>query len=54
MQNKRRDADVFGSIYNKLFKKYRHLISDSRSTIFICCVFWRTRIKIGKNHLLKI
>lgn len=28
--NKRRDADVFGSIYNKLLKKYGHLISDSR------------------------
>jgi hypothetical protein len=28
--NKRRDADVFGSIYNKLLKKHGHLISDSR------------------------
>ena len=28
--NKRRNADVFGSIYNQLLKKYGHLISDSR------------------------
>ena len=28
--NKRRDADVFGDIYNKLLKKYGHHISDSR------------------------
>lgn len=28
--NKRRDADVFGSIYNRLLKQYGHLISDSR------------------------
>lgn len=28
--NKRRDADVFGKIYNKLFKQYHHLFSDSR------------------------
>jgi len=28
--NKRRDANVFGSIYNELLKKYGHLISDSR------------------------
>lgn len=28
--NKRRDADVFGSIYNGLLKKYGHLLSDSR------------------------
>ncbi|MCB9015629.1 MAG: IS4 family transposase [Lentimicrobiaceae bacterium] len=28
--NKRRDADVFGDIYNKLLKKYGHFISDSR------------------------
>ena len=28
--NKRRDADVFGNIYNELLKKYGHYISDSR------------------------
>ena len=28
--NKRREASVFGAIYNKLFVKYGHLISDSR------------------------
>ena len=28
--NKRRDSSVFGKIYNKLFLKYGHLISDSR------------------------
>ena len=28
--NKRRDANVFGNIYNELLKKYGHLISDSR------------------------
>lgn len=28
--NQRRDADVFGSIYNKLFSQYGHLFSDSR------------------------
>lgn len=28
--NQRRDADVFGAIYNKLFIKYGHYISDSR------------------------
>lgn len=28
--NKRRDADVFGSIYNGLLKQYGHLLSDSR------------------------
>jgi Transposase DDE domain/Domain of unknown function (DUF4372) len=28
--NQRRDADVFGIIYNKLFFKYGHYISDSR------------------------
>ena len=28
--NKRRDSSVFGSIYNKLLRKYGHLISDSR------------------------
>jgi Transposase DDE domain/Domain of unknown function (DUF4372) len=28
--NQRRDADVFGIIYNKLFLKYGHYISDSR------------------------
>jgi IS4 transposase len=28
--NQRRDASVFGKIYNKLFFKYGHLISDSR------------------------
>ncbi len=28
--NKRRDADVFGDIYNKLLKQYGHFISDSR------------------------
>jgi hypothetical protein len=28
--NKRRNADVFGSIYNQLLKKYSNLISDSR------------------------
>ncbi len=28
--NKRRDADVFGSIYNGLLKQYGHFISDSR------------------------
>ncbi|NJO92300.1 MAG: IS4 family transposase [Chloroflexia bacterium] len=28
--NKRRDASVFGKIYNKLLLKYGHLISDSR------------------------
>ena len=28
--NQRRDADVFGMIYNQLFLKYGHIISDSR------------------------
>jgi hypothetical protein len=28
--NKRRDADVFGNIYNQLLRKYGHYISDSR------------------------
>jgi hypothetical protein len=28
--NKRRDADVFGEIYNQLLKKYSHVFSDSR------------------------
>lgn len=28
--NKRRDSSVFGSIYNKLLRKYGYLISDSR------------------------
>ena len=28
--NQKRDADVFGSIYNKLFLQYGHLFSDSR------------------------
>jgi len=28
--NKRRDADVFGIIYNKLLKKYSYILSDSR------------------------
>lgn len=28
--NKRRDASVFGIIYNKLLRKYGHLLSDSR------------------------
>ena len=28
--NKRRDADVFGKIYNKLLKKYSYILSDSR------------------------
>jgi IS4 transposase len=28
--NKRRDADVFGDIYNRLLRKYGHYISDSR------------------------
>jgi len=28
--NQRRNADVFGTIYNKLFVKYGHYISDSR------------------------
>lgn len=28
--NKRRDADVFGTIYNELLRKYGHFISDSR------------------------
>ena len=28
--NKRRNADVFGNIYNELLKKYGHFISDSR------------------------
>ena len=28
--NKRRDAEVFGEIYNQLFKKYNHVFSDSR------------------------
>lgn len=28
--NQRRDAEVFGSIYNKLFIRYGHLFSDSR------------------------
>jgi hypothetical protein len=28
--NKRRDSSVFGIIYNKLLRKYGHLISDSR------------------------
>jgi len=28
--NKRRDASVFGGIYNKLLREYGHLISDSR------------------------
>lgn len=28
--NRRRSADVFGSIYNKLLKKYGHYLSDSR------------------------
>ena len=28
--NKRRDADVFGDIYNKLLRQYGHYISDSR------------------------
>jgi hypothetical protein len=28
--NKRRDAEVFGSIYNSLVKKYNHILSDSR------------------------
>jgi hypothetical protein len=28
--NKRRDADVFGNIYNELLKKHGHFISDSR------------------------
>lgn len=28
--NKRRDADVFGMIYNKLLKQYGHFLSDSR------------------------
>jgi len=28
--NERRDADVFGNIYNKLLLKYGHVISDSR------------------------
>jgi hypothetical protein len=28
--NKRRDADVFGEIYNQLLKKYNHVFSDSR------------------------
>lgn len=29
--NIRRDADVFGKIYNKLLKQYGHLLSDSRT-----------------------
>jgi len=28
--NKRRDAEVFGEIYNQLLKKYNHVFSDSR------------------------
>jgi len=28
--NQRRDAEVFGQVYNKLFVKYGHLFSDSR------------------------
>ncbi|HHH54567.1 MAG TPA: IS4 family transposase [Bacteroidetes bacterium] len=28
--NKRRDAEVFGEIYNQLLKKYSHVFSDSR------------------------
>ena len=28
--NGRRDSDVFGKIYNKLFVKYGHVFSDSR------------------------
>jgi len=28
--NQRRDADVFGLIYNELFRKYGHVFSDSR------------------------
>jgi hypothetical protein len=28
--NQRRDAEVFGIIYNKLFRKYGHVFSDSR------------------------
>jgi hypothetical protein len=28
--NQRRDADVFGIIYNELFRKYGHIFSDSR------------------------
>jgi len=27
--NKRRDAEVFGEIYNQLLKKYKHIFSDS-------------------------
>ncbi len=27
--NKRRDAEVFGEIYNQLLKKYNHVFSDS-------------------------
>jgi len=28
--NQRRDAEVFGQVYNKLFVQYGHLFSDSR------------------------
>jgi hypothetical protein len=28
--NKRRDAEVFGNIYNLLLKRYTHILSDSR------------------------
>jgi hypothetical protein len=28
--NERRDADVFGTIYNKLLRQYGHYLSDSR------------------------
>ncbi len=33
--NKRRDADVFGYIYNQLLLQYGHYISDSRIKQFI-------------------
>ena len=33
--NQRRDAEVFGFIYNKLFLKYGHIFSDSRRNNFV-------------------
>jgi hypothetical protein len=52
--NQRRDAEVFGIIYNKLFLKYGHIFSDSRIKAIIdkqIQIFDSTTISLFKDIL---
>ena len=53
--NKRRDAEVFGEIYNHLLKKYNHVFSDSRVKDVInkqIEIFDSTTISVFKDILI--